>query len=175
MVRQRRSGEVEYGGRGGFDKIARTEMAKIKAEMMGETQEEVSPFEKAAQELVRREEQAKRRRPFSRGGSREDGMPLVSFHQMPLRRKAGPEGEEEEGFPWQPMPMPGSEDRPKRIKMNGAMIGYIALNLKAREWNKAMGTAKSQRQKMEQSFEREAERWAARRLVAGARGTQKGP
>ena len=175
MPKEVRRGEVEYGGRGGFDKIARTEMAKIKAAMSGEQKEEISPFEKAAQELIRRQEDGKRRRPWSGGRSGDDGMPLVSFHQLPLRGKRGQEGEEdEEGFPWKAAPMPGAEDRPKRVKMNGAMIAYIALNLKAREWAKAMGTLKSQRRKMEDSFDREAERWAARRLVSAARGNPRG-
>ena len=173
MAKKTRKGEVEYGGKGGFDKIARTEMARIKAGMLGKEKEETSPFEKAAQEIIRREEDTKRRRrPFAGGRSGDDGgMPLVSFHQLPLKRKPGSEDEEgEEGFPWKPMPMPGTEDRPKRIKMNGAMINYIALNLKTREWNKAMGKAKSRRRKLEDSFEREAERWAARRMVSSARG-----
>ena len=174
MPKEVRRGEVEYGGKGGFDKIARTEMARIKAGMTGDRPEEVTPFEKAAQEIIRRQEDGRRRRPWSGGRSGDDGMPLVSFHQMPLKRKPGQGEEDEEGFPWKAAPMPGAEDRPKRVKMNGAMISYIALNLKTREWAKAMGTLKSQRRKLEESFEREAERWAARRLVSAARGNPKG-
>ena len=170
MPKEVRRGEVEYGGRGGFDKIARTEMARIKAGMTGEKEPELSPFEKRAQELIKRQEEAKRwRKPWSGGGPRDDdGMPLVSFHELPLKPKPGQE-EDDETLMWKQVPMHPDGERPKRLKMNGAMISYLALNLRTREWAKAMGTLKSGRKKMEETFEREAERWAARKLVSAAK------
>ena len=171
MPRDVRRGETEYGGRGGFDKIARTEMAREKARILGKQPEEVSPFEQAAQELMKRGEEEKRRQAQPRyggGGPRDDEMPLVSFHELPLKPRPSPGAEDEDTSEWKQYRLEGDGERRKPLKMNGAMINYLALNIRTREWAKAMGTQRSKKRRIMQNFEREAERWAARKLLRGA-------
>ena len=116
--------------------VARLEMAKEKARMMGKKPTVVSELEQAAEKWKEEEElkQVQLIHPAL------DDSP-VAITSVPLRVIDRARRDEE--VIWTQHRL-HPEEKPRQIKMNAAMMCSIARHLMAREWARAMGKTKRQ-------------------------------
>ena len=132
------------------DALTRWEMATERARIMGRKPALPSPLECAAQEWQAQAEQ-RQGLPFERGAEPS----VVALQRMPLEaRAAGSRTDVEIG--WRTC-QARVEHQPRRIRLNGAMMGRIVQTLRAREWARATG--RKTRAPLESDLEAWAERW----------------
>ncbi len=133
------------------DALARLEMAKEKARIMGKKPTTISELEQAAGKWKEEKElkQAQLIHPAL------DDSP-ISIAPVPLLRVVDRTRKDEEIIWKQHRLHP--EERPRQIKMNAAMINSIAQHLKAREWARALGKRRG-RPNDGYDLEKAAEQW----------------
>ena len=146
--------------------VARLEMAKEKARMMGKKPTAVSELEQAAEKWKEEEElkQAQLIHPAL------DDSP-ISISSVPLRVMDKSHRKDDEIIWTQHRLHP--EEGPRQIKMNAAMINSIAQHLKAREWARAMGKTRRQ-PNGGYDLEKAAEQWKRQKELEqrGFQGTK---
>ena len=132
--------------------LARLEIAKEKARIMGKKPAAaISELEQAA-ERWKEEKELKQAQPVYR---ESDDSP-VSIASVPLLTVMDRTRRDEEIIWKQHRLHP--EERPRGIKMNSAMINCIAQRLRATEWARAMGKTRRQPD-AGYNLEKEAEKW----------------
>ena len=132
------------------DALTRLEMARERARISGRKPALPSPLEQAAQEWKAQQEQ-RQRLLFQPGGQTS----VVTLQRMPLEARAdGSRTDVEIG--WRTC-QARVEHQPRRIRLNGAMMGRIVQTVRAREWARAMG--RKTRAPLESDLEAWAERW----------------
>jgi len=131
------SGTTEVKPRLTANAVARLEMAKEKARMMGKKPTAVSELEQAAEKWKEEEELKQAQLSYP---ARDDSP--ISISSVPLRVIDKSHRKDDEIIWTQHRLHP--EEGPRQIKMNAAMINAIAQHLKAREWARAMGKTRRQ-------------------------------
>ena len=132
------------------DALTRLEMARERARITGRKPALPSPLEQAAEEWKAQQEQGERR-PFEPAGQTS----VMTLQRVPLEARA--DGRRTDGeVPWRSLPW-GVEHQPRRIRLNGAMMGRIVQTVRAREWARATG--RKTRAPLESDLEAWAERW----------------
>ena len=117
--------------------VARLEMAKEKARIMGKKPTAVSELEQGAEKWKEGNE-LKPAQPVYR----ESDDSSISISSVPLKVIDKAQRKDEEII-WKQQRL-HPEERPRQVKMNAAMINAIAMHLKAREWARAMGKTRRQ-------------------------------
>lgn len=133
------------------DALARLEMAREKARIMGKKPTAVSKLEQAAEKWKEEKELKQAQLVY-----RESDDSPVAIASVPLLRVMD-KGRRDEEIIWKQQRL-HPEERPRPIKMNAAMINAIAMHLRAREWARALG--KTRRQPNDGcDLEKAAEQW----------------
>ena len=133
-----------------MDALTRLEMATERARITGRKPALPSPLEQAAEEWQAQEEQ-RQTLLFQPGGQTS----VVTLQRMPLEARAdGSRTDVEIG--WRTC-QARVEQQPRRIRLNGAMMGRIVQTVRAREWARAMG--RKTRAPQASDLEAWAERW----------------
>lgn len=135
---------------------ARVEIAREKARMMGKKPTAPSKLEKTAERWAEKWKEGREFQPAQPLDAESDDSP-VSIASVPLLTVMDRTRRDEQTIWKQHRLHP--EERPRQIKMNSAMINYIAMNLRTREWARAMGTGKRRRQRGVYDLEKAAEQW----------------
>ena len=130
--------------------VARLEMAKEKARMMGKKPTAISELEQAAE----RWKEGKELKQAQLSYPTRDDSP-VAIASVPLR--VMDRTRKDEDIIWTQHRL-HPEEGPRQIKMNAAMINAIAQHLKAREWARAMGKTRRQ-PNGSYDLEKAAEQW----------------
>jgi len=144
-------GIMEVKSRVTANAVARLEIAREKARIMGKKPTAISELEQAA-ERWKEEKELKQAQPVYR---EQDESP-IAITSVPLRVIDKAHRRDEEIIWKQHRLHP--EERPRQIKMNAAMINSIAQHLKAREWARAMGKTRRQ-PNGDHDLEKAAEQW----------------
>ena len=131
------SGTMEVKPRLTANAVARLEMAKEKARIMGKKPAAISELEQAAEKWAEEKELKQAQLSYP---TRDDSP--VAIASVPLRVIDKSHRKDDEIIWTQHRLHP--EERPRQIKMNAAMINSIAQHLKAREWARAMGKTRRQ-------------------------------
>jgi len=132
------------------DALTRLEMAREKARICGRKPALPSPLEQAAQEWKAQQERGERRL-FQPAGQTS----VVTLQRMPLEARAdGRRTDVEIG--WRTC-QARVEHQPRRVVLNGAMMGRIVQTVRAREWARATG--RKTRAPLGSDLEVWAERW----------------
>ena len=143
--------------------LARMEMAREKARITGRKPAVASPLECAAQDRRAQQEQREQRErpPFESGAQTS----VVALQRLSLEARAN--GRRTDGeIGWRPY-QARVEHQPRRIRLNGAMMGRIVQTVRAREWARAAG--RKMRAPPGSDLEIWAERWR-RAEPANAKG-----
>lgn len=151
------------------DALTRLQMAREKARITGRKTAVPSPLEQAAQEWKAQEEQ-REMHPFERGAESSG----VALQQVSLQaRPNGNRTDVEIG--WRTC-QARVEQQPRRIRLNGAMMGRIVQTVRAREWARAAG--RRTHAPLASDLEAWAERWSraepakAAAVAAGSAGSR---
>ncbi len=131
--------------------VARLEMAREKARIMGKKPTAVSELEQAAERWKEdsKLEQAQLIHPAL-------GDSPVAITSVPLRVIDKAQRKDEEII-WKQQRL-HPEERLRQVKMNAAMVNSIAMHLRAREWARALGKTRRQQDNGE-GLEKLAEQW----------------
>ncbi len=132
------------------DALTRLEMAREKARITGRKPAVPSPLEQAVEEWQAQEEQ-RQTLLFQPGGQTS----VVALQRVPLEARADDRRTDVE-IGWRTC-QARVERQPRRIRLNGAMMGRIVQTLRAREWARATG--RKTRAPLESDLEAWAERW----------------
>ena len=131
--------------------VARLEMAKEKARIMGKKPTAVSELEQGAEKWKEGNE-LKPAQPVYR----ESDDSSISISSVPLKVADKAQRKDEEII-WKQQRL-HPEERPRGIKMNAAMINSIAMRLRATEWARALGKTRRQQDNGE-GLEKLAKQW----------------
>jgi len=131
--------------------VARLEMAKEKARIMGKKPTAVSELEQGAEKWKEGNE-LKQAQPVYR----ESDDSSISISSVPLKVIDKAQRKDEEII-WKQQRL-HPEERPRQVKMNAAMINSIAMRLRATEWARALGKTRRQQDNGE-DLEKLAEQW----------------
>ena len=131
--------------------VARLEMAKEKARMMGKKPTAISELEQAAEKWKEGKELKQAQLSYP---TRDDSP--VTITSVPLRVIDKSHRKDDEIIWTQHRLHP--EEGPRQIKMNAVMINAIAQHLKARGWARAMGKTRRQLNNGN-DLEKAAEQW----------------
>lgn len=132
------------------DALTRLEMARERARISGRKPALPSPLEQAAEEWKAQEEQ-RQTLLFQTGGQTS----VVTLQRMPLQRRDSDRRADGE-VAWKAQRW-GDGAQPRRVVLNGAMMGRIVQTVRAREWARAMG--RKTRASLGSDLEVWAERW----------------
>lgn len=136
--------------------LTRREMARERARITGRKPALPSPLEQAAEEWKAQQEQ-RQRFLFERGAEPS----VVALHRMPLEARAdGRRTDVEIG--WRTC-QARVEHQPRRVVLNGAMMGRIVQTLRAREWARATGRRTGA--PLGSDLEAWAERWSRNQQI----------
>jgi len=146
--------------------LARLEMAREKARIMGKKPTAVSELEQAAE----RWKEGKELKQAQLSYPTRDDSP-VAIASVPLRVIDKSHRKDDEIIWTQHRLHP--EERPRQIKMNAAMMNSIAQHLMAREWARAMGKTRRQ-PNGGYDLEKAAEQWKRQKELEqrGFQGTK---
>jgi len=131
--------------------VARLEMAKEKARIMGKKPTAVSELEQGAEKWKEGNE-LKQAQPVYR----ESDDSSISISSVPLKVIDKAQRKDEEII-WKQQRL-HPEERPRQVKMNAAMINSIAMRLRATEWARALGKTRRQQDNGE-GLEKLAKQW----------------
>jgi len=129
---------------------ARLEIAREKARIMGKKPTAISELEQAAERWKQEKELKQAQLIYPARGDSPVAITSVPLRVIDRARK-------DEEIIWKQHRL-HPEERPRQIKMNAAMINSIAQHLRAREWARAMGKTRRQRDNGK-GLEKLAEQW----------------
>ena len=145
------------------DAVARREMAREKARILGTQSGGVPRLEEKAQQW-RTEQKAREKQEYTFKKQKEKST--IAFEQVALWPPPKPRaatGKEDGGIAWKQYHPEGEE--PRGVRLNSAMIAHLALTIRTKEWNRAMGKTK-RRDPGLYALEQEALRWQYREARA---------
>jgi len=131
--------------------VARLEMAKEKARIMGKKPTAISELEQAAERWKEGKELKQAQLIYP---ARDDSPVAIASVSLRVIDKSHRKDEE---LIWKQHRL-HPEERTRQIKMNAAMITSIAQHLRAREWARALGKTRRQ-PNGDHDLEKAAEQW----------------